>query len=228
MIDFSQCQNLFLHSTFFALKRDIELSSEQKEIYSQIIYPETVSKHHPKRKEEFLLGRLCASLAHLKLKGEPLNELPIGNKREPLFPKSIVGSISHTKDWVGAVVSDSSQLLGVGLDFESMGRAKSELTRYITTDEDISSLTGLTNEELLTLIFSAKESLYKALYPSVKVFFGLDAAAVTKIDLASNTFTIQLLTEISSKFGPSGRSTFTGRFCCDSQTCLTVIEVTHI
>lgn len=228
MINFAQCQNLFKHSTFFALKRDDELSSEQREIYSQLVFPEAISKHHPNRKEEFKLGRLCASLAHLKLKGVALNEIPIGTKREPIFPASIVGSISHTKEWIGAVVSDSKELVGVGLDFEKMGRAKQELTRYISTDNDITEVDGLSEEEILTLIFSAKESLYKALYPSVKIFFGFDSAAVTKIDTQSKTFTIELLTQLSSEFGPNGRSSFTGRFCCDSQTCLTAIEVTYI
>jgi enterobactin synthetase component D len=228
MMNFSLCQNLFNHSSFFALKRDEELNREQREIFSQLVFPDSISLHHPNRKEEFKLGRLCASLAHLKLKGETLNVIPVGTKREPIFPSTVVGSISHTKEWIGAVVADSNKLVGVGLDFENMGRAKKELSRYISTDSDVTKVDGMSEEEVLTLIFSAKESLYKALYPSVKIFFGFDSAAVTKIDTQSKTFTIELLTQLSSHFGPNGRFSFTGRFCCDSQICLTAIEVTYI
>lgn len=223
----SQCQNLFDHSFFYSLNKAEELTPENKKILSQLILPIAVSTHHPIRKEEFMLGRLCACLAYQKFSGELLLELPIGKNREPLFPNSVVGSISHTKEWVGAVVADSSCLIGVGIDFEKMGRAKAELSRYITTDKDLKSVEGFNQDELLTLIFSAKESLYKALYPNVKKFFGFDSAAVTNIDFQNKSFSIQLLTQLSPQFGPETRSVFTGRFCIDQQTCLTAIEVKH-
>lgn len=225
MIDFSKCQNLFEHSSFYSLNKAEDLSPENKILMSRLVFPTAISTHHPNRKEEFMLGRLCACLAYQKYSGELLLEVPIGNKREPLFPNSVVGSISHSKEWVGAIVADSSRLIGVGLDFENMGRAKQELTRYISTEKDLIQAEEIKEDELLTLIFSAKESLYKALYPSVKNFFGFDSAAVTSIDVQNKSFSIQLLTQLSPQFGPEAQSMFTGRFCFDQQTCLTAIEV---
>ena len=118
-------------------------------------------------------------------------------------------------------------MLGLGIDLEGMGRAKTELTRYITSDKDLKAHNDFSQEELLTLIFSAKESLYKALYPSVKKFFGFEAAAVKKIDSQNKEFTIELLTHLSDVFTPGQRSLFTGRYEHDHQTCLTAIEILH-
>jgi 4'-phosphopantetheinyl transferase EntD len=38
-----------------------------------------------------------------------------------------VGTISHNEFWVGAAVAKDTELLGVGMDFEVMGRTKLEL-----------------------------------------------------------------------------------------------------
>lgn len=97
-------------------------------------------------------------------------------------------SISHNQFWVGSAVSKSKSLLGVGIDFEVIGRAKLELSRYIRSSEDLKTHQFLNENELLTLIFSAKESLYKALYPTAKCFFGFETAAINEIDVSNGTF----------------------------------------
>lgn len=227
MIDFSYNPGLLEHCSYFALSRNVQPAVFDKEyLDSLIIAPET-SNFHPQRKEEFILGRYCASKAFELHCGQKLIHLPTGKAREPLWPVNTVGSISHNQHWVGAVVASGSKLLGVGVDFETMGRVKPELGSYILNDTDVKSAIGFSSEEIRTIIFSAKESLYKALYPSVRTFFGFDSAAVTHIDSDKNIFTIKLLTHLSSEFSPSQRSQFTGRFVCDSQTCLTAIEITH-
>ncbi len=126
---------------------------------------------------------------------------------------------------MGAVVSDSKNLIGVGIDFEVVGRARPELTRYITNSQDLMVHQSLNQEELLTIIFSAKESLYKALYPIVKKFFGFESAALREIDCGKGEFTIDLITQISEDFGPEKRFQFKGRFLISSQNCLTVLEI---
>lgn len=225
MINFEECKGLFVHSTFSILKRDSALEADDKNLSQRLLLPNDLDKFHSQRKEEFILGRLCACKAYSKLMNDELLNLPVGPSREPLWPGNIVGSISHNKYWVGAAVAKKVSLMGLGIDLEVMGRTRPELARYITNDHDLTSVQGFSDEELLTLIFSAKESLYKALFPLVNKFFGFDAAAVRAVNIKDKTFEIHLLTHLSDVFTPDQRSRFTGRYERDNSSCLTVIEL---
>jgi enterobactin synthetase component D len=218
---------LFLKSSFFGIHKTEDLSADLKSEQSKILYDKSFDNFHPNRKEEFLLGRLCASKAHELCTGKKLLELKAYEDRAPAWPSDVVGSISHNQYWVGSAVAKKSELLGVGIDFEVMGRTKIELARQIKNGKDLTTHPDFSAEELLTLIFSCKESLYKALYPSVKKFFGFEAAAVREVNLDQQTFMIELITQLSSDFSPNKRATFEGRFAIDQNSCLTVIEIPH-
>ena len=221
----TQWLNLFKKSSFFCLNKEEELDGELKTLQSKIHYDQAVDGFHPNRKQEFLLGRVCASKAYELCTGESLLKLTPNKDRSPAWPPTVVGTISHNQYWVGAAVAKKSKLLGIGMDFEVMGRTKISLSSQIRSPGDIKSLGSFSEEELLTLIFSCKESLYKALHPNVKIFFGFEDAAVTRINLETHTFEITLLTQIGPNFGPSGRSRFEGRFTIFNDSCLTVLEI---
>lgn len=218
-------KDLFTVAEFHCLEKGTELPSNLKSDLDQIQYDPAVDTFAPERKNEFLLGRLCASLAYSEVFNQKLTHLPVYKDRAPVWPLNAVGSISHNKRWVGAAVAKSSELLGVGIDFEIKGRTKLELAGHIRSEGDLPGHPELTEEELLTLIFSCKESLYKALYPKVLRFFGFQDAAVRAIDTQKGLFTIELLTELSNEFSPSARHLFNGRFGSDEESLLTVIEV---
>lgn len=216
--------SLFLHSSFYCLKKDGELSTSELNLISRFQYPE-IDHYHPNRKIEFKLGRLCASKACELLTGKELLSLPIGVNRNPEWPSEVKGSISHSRCWIGAAVSNDPSLLGVGIDFEVMGRTKLQIGRYIRSNADIKTHHFFNDLELLTLIFSAKESLYKALYPTVKKVFGFEEAAVIDINQSTQTFQIVLSSEISSILGYTGKTLFEGRFAIIENSCLTVLEI---
>ena len=154
------------------------------------LLPQNSERFAEKRKAEFIAGRVCAMEALKKLKGDSFDYSPgIGPNREPLWPANIVGSISHSKTQVGVVVSDS--LSHLGLDIET----PIEKNRYLKISSQF-----ITETERAkfgddpyggTLIFSAKEALFKALYPSVKTFFGFMDAEV--IEITEDSFKIQVL-----------------------------------
>ena len=223
-----QWSSLFNHSSFFCLEKDQELALPLAEMQSRLIV-QNITNYHPNRQKEFLLGRVCASKAHELYFGSELLELPMDLDRSPVWPSGVVGSISHNQFWIGAAVAQSQNLLGIGIDLEIMGRVKLELSRYIRSAEDLKTHEVLNANEILTIIFSAKESLYKALYPTVKSFFGFETAALKEIDLVNGTFKIELISKISSHIGPalgpSGRFKFEGRFKIIGKNCLTVIEI---
>lgn len=220
-----QWAKLFSKSSFFAINKEEDLDDSLNEIKSKLFYSPSVDGFHPNRKAEFLLGRVCAHKAYEELTGKDLLSLPAQSDRSPHWPSDVVGSISHNQFWIGAAVASSKDLLGLGIDFEVMGRTKLELANHIRSSADIINHPELSDEELLTIIFSCKESLYKALYPLVKKFFGFEDAALRELDLETGTFKIDLLTQLSLNFGPNSHQSFNGRIALENKNCLTVIEV---
>ena len=77
--------------------------------------------------------------------------------------------------------------------------------------EDYLLLKGLKNtNEIMTLIFSAKESLYKCLNPVSSTFFGFEHAYVSSLDFDQKTFQIVLDSDIDSLKGYNKK--YTGYF----------------
>lgn len=220
-----QWSKLFTKSTFFVINKESELEDSLSQIHSKIIYPTTVDSFHPNRKNEFLLGRICAYQCYKELTQNELLSLPINKDRSPEWPSGVVGTISHNQHWVGAAIAFEKDLLGIGMDFEVLGRTKIVLSKHIRSNRDIKSHPLLTDEELLTVIFSCKESLYKALYPTVKIFFGFEDAALIDIDLIKGVFVIELLKDLGPRFGPKSINSFIGRIDVSSKNCLSVIEI---
>lgn len=216
---------LFRKAAFNCLDRRAELSHDLVIFSQQIIHPEAVNTYHPERKKEFIMGRVCASQSFKECFGEDLLNLPVNSDRSPAWPSVAVGSISHNKHWAGAAVAKNTDLIGLGIDFEIIGRAKPEISSHIKTGHDLVNHPALSEEELLTLIFSSKESLYKALYPIIKKFFGFQDAALREVDSDNGSFVIELLTNLSDSFGPASRHVFHGRFAVNEDSCLTVLEI---
>lgn len=219
--------DLFTHSSFFCVNKIEEGPLLLKNNQESIVYDKVVDGFHPSRKDEFLLGRLCASKAYQLRTGNELVSLPAAEDRSPIWPTGVVGSISHSKTWIGAAVSESINLVGVGIDFEQVGRARSELSSHIRSECDLKNHKDLSEKELLTIIFSCKESLYKSLYPTVRKFFGFEDAAIKEINLKENFFLIELLTQLTPEFGPESRYEFIGKIAINNGDCLTVLEIPH-
>jgi 4'-phosphopantetheinyl transferase EntD len=224
----NEWSKIFLKSSFYSINKEEDLSPELKSIQAKLTYDKAVDGFHPNRKNEFLLGRVCASKAFEACTGKELLDLPPNKDRSPGWPGEVVGTISHNQFWVGAAVALKKDLIGIGMDFEVMGRTRIALSSHIRSEGDILSHPKFNEAELLTLIFSCKESLYKALHPIVKVFFGFEDAAVKKIDVENGIFEIVLLTALSPNFGPQGRHFFKGRFTIYNNSCLTVLEISDV
>jgi len=147
------------------------------------------------RKSEFLTGRsaACEALAGC---GGPVCAIPQGERGEPIWPAGYRGSITHTKGLVAAAcmaqthpvfvpaalngteVLHQKKILAVGIDLEGAGRKLSDAAwQHILSDEDARRLAGIADPRLQLVVFSAKESLYKALYPLCGEFFGFHDAS---------------------------------------------------
>lgn len=183
------------------------------------LLPENSERFAEKRKKEFIAGRLCA-LNSLSILNKDFNLAPpVGENREPLWPSGIVGAISHTKIQAAAIVSKN--LSHLGIDIEAI--IEPERFNKISTQFIAETERGIICDDPYrgTIVFSAKESLFKALYPSVKTFFGFLDAQV--IEITRNSFTISLLRE-DSIFQPF-KAPISGQFWERNGEIVTLISI---
>jgi len=140
----------------------------------------------PRRVLEFTLGRGCARAALTALAPERAAELaatPIGREdtRRPRWPAGFVGSITHHRGHALAAVARAADYLGVGVDLEAVRAPSPALVRRILRREERAAWQDLppeTRDLAFTRLFSAKESLFKALYPHTGVYLGFQDAAI--------------------------------------------------
>jgi enterobactin synthetase component D len=191
-----------------------------------LILPDSMLNAVVKRQAEYLAGRILTKklFTHFKRYHE---QLLIGDARQPLWPKGLVGSISHTESLVLAIVGVVGKTTLIGCDVESIIEADliDDIKSTILVEDEIKLLETLdfTKQEMFTLIFSAKESLYKALYPSVGQFFDFQAAKVTHIDKLQNTITLALTHDLNSFLCKNQE--FTLRFEFIYQQVITVLYI---
>ncbi len=156
-----------------------------------------------KRQIEFLCGRLCAKLCMENLGYSQPQAIPIGEDRAPAWPQGLIGSISHTDRLATAVVGQAKNMECLGIDVERIiAEATAQMIKHICCDEDeleeVAESQKMTREEALTLIFSSKESLYKAVYPKLQRFWGFQAARVRAVE--DGRLEIMLVTDLSDVF----------------------------
>ena len=183
MVEFN-IPNIICHSV------ELPLQEEQLEsLVRKWITPEQRS-YATRRTESFVAGRFCAeqALAHL---GHSLDQLPIAPSGRPMWPAHFTGSISHTKTLAVAAVSD--KFLSIGIDVEELIEADrvERLSRTFINDEEKNFL-ELDRRFYGTLIFSAKEALFKLINPLAHEYFSFSHADLIQCDELRKTFTIEL------------------------------------
>ncbi len=121
------------------------------------------------RQREFAGGRSAAAQAQRKLGLSPKPVL-MGQDRAPLWPQGLVGSISHCNGLCLAAVARQEAIAALGIDLERDQPLAADLLPVVLRPEEA----GLPS----ALVFSAKEALFKALYPIVQSYFDFSAASV--------------------------------------------------
>mgnify|MGYP003574900217 CR=1 FL=1 len=174
-----------------------------------------------KRKQEYVAGRYCASKAAESL-GVKLTKLPSSVTREPLWPEGMVGSISHSKALVVSGVSISRNICSVGIDAEEILRKNIGVEDYIATDSELKLLKG-DYQRGLTVLFSGKEALYKALFPIVRCFIDFKEVLLTSIDFEKQSFELELRTSTPSLQKSLG--TYQGIFQQYDETIISLVKI---
>jgi len=166
------------------------------------------------RKLQFLAGRVCAREAIRILMGAaPAAALGRDSDGCPVWPPGLVGSISHTGRFATAAVARATEASGLGVDVETiMDRdAAAEVAHLVATDAELRVAQSAALDPLaaLTLVFSAKESLYKALYPARRVAFDHLDCAFSQVDAQTGRFSIRLAAPFDAA---AGAADFAGRW----------------
>jgi 4'-phosphopantetheinyl transferase EntD len=139
------------------------------------------------RRRDFSLGRHCAREA-LAILGADVGPILIGPSREPLWPKAVCGSITHCQGYWAAAVAWKSNVRSIGIDAEPLRRLPRNVVKLIATEAEIrrneQATDGLPWDAIL---FSAKESVYKAWFPIVGKWLGFEQVEIEFLP-ATNEF----------------------------------------
>lgn len=128
----------------------------------------------PLRQIQFASGRVAARDALRKL-GVSVVAVQIGSMREPLWPEGIVGTITHTDRWALAWVARQDHYLGLGVDLEQATQLPDRDWSLILSEAERRWTENCADAQLAaTALFSVKESIYKAVFPTVRRFVDFD------------------------------------------------------
>lgn len=119
----------------------------------------------PVRLREFIAGRTAARRALHQLTGE-WKVVPRREDRAPAWPEGCCGSISHSRRFAVAVVASLSDLRAIGVDIEEEARLTPDLWPSTLGEDELRLVRGLPPADAVgtaTLLFSAKEAVYKCL-----------------------------------------------------------------
>ena len=198
-------QFLLPNTTLLAKYGNIHIDSYKDSLFERegIFFPPFLKFAVVSRKAEFLAGRMLAKRLLYDLGSE--ETLVIVNKdRSPTWPIGFLGSISHCRHKIICVGRRSKSSHGIGIDIENIIDIDtySSIKNQIIDSQENELISRLLLPKLLlaTIIFSSKESIFKALYPDVRKYFGFDAVRAIKLDISNSLVVFKLTKSLNNKF----------------------------
>ncbi|GAB3382230.1 4'-phosphopantetheinyl transferase superfamily protein [Spongiibacter taiwanensis] len=192
----------------------------------RIVLPEARQGAVAKRRCEFFVGRYLAKLA-LLARGATTFHVPADDNRCPLWPPGLRGSISHTDTYAACVVADCSDIDALGIDIQDwMAEAPAHklMPRILDPQEQtVIAECALPLAQSVSLCFSAKESIFKALYPYIGHHFGYAAATLQAIDESGQT--LQFAFDPALQPAALGSSILTVHYFPRPRHCLTLLNL---
>lgn len=128
------------------------------------------------RRNEFISGRTAAHIA-LKKIGVKEEVLRSGDGM-PIWPDNIAGSICHKNGYAIAVATFKKDYIGIGIDLEPL-LPNLDISKKIASLTELAWIHQKDSLRRLTTLYSAKESLFKCVYPITQTFFGFKDAELT-------------------------------------------------
>jgi len=139
------------------------------------------------RRIEFAVGRACARSA-LSAIGAGATAIGVGPHREPLWPTGVVGSITHCAGYCGAAVAFADDIAAVGIDAERNVALPADVARLAVLPRETVGLQWAWRDHWDTVLFSARESVFKAWFPATRRWLGFHDVEI-HLDHRAGTFT---------------------------------------
>jgi len=124
----------------------------------------------------------------------------------PLWPKGIVGSVTHTQSDVCVMVGLSKDYLAIGIDLEPLisSEKSQELSPLVLRESECDLYQQYANlmpfNQFFTRCYSFKEAIYKLLFPQIKTFIDFQEIEVISINHADNTISAHYQSSIANQF----------------------------
>jgi len=134
---------------------DVELLAEERAVVAHAVAA---------RQHEFATVRRCARDALGKIGVPPVAILP-GDRGAPAWPRGVTGSMTHCSGYRAAAVARLDQITSIGIDGEPNRPLPAGVLEVVASGGDRRSLQTLPQGAVAwdRLLFSAKESIFKAL-----------------------------------------------------------------
>lgn len=153
----------------------------------------------PSRQLEYLAGRYCCKEALMAM--NPVSapgDVARGADRAPIWPKGIVGAISHAAGVASVALAPVSVCRGIGVDTEIVvgPEEATEVSELIVAPEEFSMLAqrlGCHGPSFaVTLALSAKESVFKCLYPQTRRTFEFRDLSIVSVSPEKSKLTLRM------------------------------------
>ncbi|MDP9841710.1 4'-phosphopantetheinyl transferase family protein [Streptosporangium lutulentum] len=196
---------------------DATLFPEEEKVIEQAV---------EKRRREFTTARVCARAALGRL-GLPATPVLPGLRGEPQWPKGVVGSITHCAGYRGAVLGTSSAVTAIGIDAEPNTPLANGVLEAVSLPEERTELrllsAGHPQVSWDKMLFSAKESVYKAWFPLARRWLDFEDAVIS-FDPVAGAFSARLLVT-GPKVDGRRLSVLSGRWLVDRGLIVTAIVI---
>lgn len=130
------------------------------------------------RQVQFVGGRLALAAGFTEL-GARRAPVLSDESGAPILPDGLVGSISHKQDLAVSLLARGSA--GVGIDLEDTDRPRLGVAERVLTTPEFAHVQTLPESRRwvdTVLRFSVKESVYKAVHPTVRRYVGFGEVSV--------------------------------------------------
>lgn len=193
-----------------------------------------IAKAVEKRRREFTTARHCARQALGQLGVAPVPILR-GDRGMPLWPRQVVGSLTHCDGYRAAVAAYSMQVRSLGIDAEPHQALPDGVLDHTSIEAEREVLADRDHDlHWDRLLFCAKEATYKAWFPLTERWLGFEDAHITferddSIGTAgapAGTFTSTILIDGAVIDGGPPLLTLPGRWQISRGLILTTIALT--
>lgn len=166
-----------------------------------IALPEYLALAPGRRRAEYLAGRYAADVL-LRQLGYCSFVLHKGSDGAPCWPEGICGALTHAGNTALCAIDYCDTVAGIGIDVEYLldDKRSSLIQNTICHKREFNLLSFLQPRQRITLLFSAKESLFKAIYPHYGHYFDFHDAEMVAAKMASCRFILRLSRHLNKTF----------------------------